>query len=135
MAFTSQPAAQPPARLPGVSYLSPAVLKHNEQIAKTLRKAEDICRKNTLDAVKLIGRVVRDEKAPYPVRLKAAGMVLDRVWGRAPEHVKVDVQQPPWAIALKDMMIVGNEQQARAIDLDDDVIDAEVVEDEDIIFD
>jgi hypothetical protein len=113
-----------------VSYLSPAVLKHNEDIAKTLRKAENICRKNTLDAVKLIGQVVRDPAAKDSDRLKAAGMILDRVWGRAPEHVTVDLHQPPWAVALRDMMIVGNEQQARAIDLDGDVIDAEVVEDD-----
>ncbi len=119
-----------------MSYLSPAVLKHNEQIAKTLRKAEDICRRNTVDAVNLIGQVVRDPTAKDSDRLKAAGMILDRVWGRAPEHVTIDLQQPPWAVALRDMMIVGNEQQARALDLgDDDVIDAEVVEDEDeIIF-
>ncbi len=105
-------------------YLSPAVLKHNEEVARTLRKAEDICRRNTLDAVKLIGKVVRDERASNSDRLKAAGMILDRVWGKSPEHVKVDLQQPPWVAALRDMTMVGTDEQAKGFD----IVDAEVVE-------
>jgi hypothetical protein len=114
------------------------VLQHNEQVAKTLRKAEDICRRNTLDAVKLIGHVVRDPHAKDSDRLKAAGMILDRVWGRAPEHVTVDVQQPRWVDALRDVLVVGNDEQAShhehtASAENAEIIDAEIV-DEDPIF-
>lgn len=121
-----------------MSYLSPAVLKHNEQVAKTLRKAENICRRNTLDAVKLIGQIVRDPNAKDSDRLKAAGMILDRVWGRAPEHVTVDLQQPPWVTALREMVIVGNDEQAeehRRANGNGVIIDADVIEDDDdLIF-
>lgn len=121
-----------------MSYLSPAVLKHNEQVAKTLRKAENICRRNTLDAVKLIGQIVRDPDAKDSDRLKAAGMILDRVWGRAPEHVTVDLQQPPWVTALREMVIVGNDEQAeehRRANGNGVIIDADVIEDDDdLIF-
>lgn len=96
-----------------------------------LEQAHEQLRKDTVAAVKFLGEVVRDPAAGRETRLKAAGMILDRTLGKAPEHVTLELAQPPWVLALRDMVVVGNDEQARALgSIDADVIDAEVVEDD-----
>ncbi len=120
-----------------MTYLSPAVLRHNEKVAATIRKAENICRKNTLDAVKLLGKVVRDESASDADRLKAAGMIIDRVMGKAPARLDVAIGSTKMAEAFE-AMLVPDEESPRSLpqrsmregEPFDDVVDAEVVDDD-----
>jgi hypothetical protein len=54
-----------------------------------------------------------------------------------PEHVTVDVQQPRWVDALRDVLVVGNDEQAShhehtASAENAEIIDAEIVEDDPI---
>ncbi len=108
--------------------------EHQKAVAITLRNAQNLLNESTLDAVMLLRKVVNDEHAYNSDRLKAANMILDRTLGKAREHVTVDFQQePPWAVAIRDMY--ASQGSLKVGPGDDDVIDAEVVEDEDIIFD
>lgn len=98
-----------------------------------LEEAQDQLRNDTVAAVKFLGEVVRDPTAGRDIRLKAAGMILDRTLGKAPEHVTLDIQPPPWALALREMVVVGTNEQAEE-HRRGQIIDADVIEDDDPTF-
>ncbi len=105
--------------------------EHREAVAVTLRNAQKLLNESTLDAVRLLGDVVRNPCAKDSDRIKAANIILDRVLGKTPEHITVDVHEPPWAMAIRDMYRTQGPLQVGP----GDVIDAEVVEDDPIFAD
>jgi len=101
---------------------------HDELVKRRMSRAYDLLRESTYDAVKVLVEVATDKKADTAVRVKAAGLILDRTLGKAPQHVSLDFQgDVPW----KQMMaqaVVGSVEQARALLEEEDVVDGEVVE-------
>ena len=54
--------------------------------AKTLT---DLARENTEAALAVLLEVARDANAPAAARVKAATALLDRAWGRPPQHARL----------------------------------------------
>jgi hypothetical protein len=54
------------------------------------RRTLSIARKATPEAMETAIRCMRDEGAPWPARLNAIAMILDRAWGKPKEHVSFD---------------------------------------------
>jgi hypothetical protein len=97
---------------------------HQERIKRLMSEAGRVLQGSTLDAVKLWARVVRDDDAPYSDRLKASQLITERTLGKVTEkvHVAFGGEEPPWLQALGEAFVVGD---------DDDIIDAEIIEDPD----
>lgn len=95
---------------------------HQELVRRRISRAGDLLDETLEDAVALLGLVIRDPKAQYADRIKAAGMVMDRVMGKSPERVHLEVA-PPWALALESLIT------AAPLPLQAEVIEAEVWED------
>jgi len=72
---------------------------HDELVRRTYDEASKLLQDSLVDAVTLFGVLVRDEKADPAVRLKAASIIVERVMGRAPMTLHVDVQ-PKWQAAI-----------------------------------
>lgn len=105
--------------------------EHQKAVAVTLRNAQQLLNESTLDAVMLLRKVVNDEHAYNSDRLKAANMILDRTLGKAREHITLDIQQePPWALAIRDMYQAQGSLDVGPPSRLDDVVDAELVEDD-----
>ncbi len=105
---------------------------HDELVRRKLSKAYDLLRDSLVDAVRVLIEIVQSPAASEADRIRAATLIMDRVMGKAPEQINVSVEQePPWAVAIRDMYA---SQGSLKVGPGDDVIDAEVVEDEDIIF-
>ncbi len=51
-----------------------------------------LARQYTESAVKLLGDMVEDAKAPHAARVAAAQALLDRGWGKAPVQIDVSVK-------------------------------------------
>lgn len=101
-----------------------AKVLYDELIRRTLSTAHEMMRKDLVGAVALLGTIVRDDKAENKDRLKAAGMIIDRVMGKEP--IKVDVEvQAKWEGALVNVM----HRLEAAIDVDSSEDDDEDEED------
>lgn len=44
----------------------------------------------------MLRAIVNDKKANEADRIKAAELIMDRVMGKAKEHVQLDIQSEPW---------------------------------------
>lgn len=91
---------------------------HDELAKRTYDEASRIMKDNLVDAVTLFGDIVRNENVDMGVRLKAATVIVDRVLGRAPLTVQVDLQ-PKWqaAIAHAVVSIPGDVLEQHAIEV------------------
>jgi hypothetical protein len=103
---------------------------HDELVRRRLSKAYDLLRESVYDAAVLLRQVITDKQADLGLRMKAAELIMDRVMGKAPEHVSLDVQtgNAPWqrAFASAVVGIVATEERAR--ELEGEVVEGQVVE-------
>lgn len=105
---------------------------YDELVRRTLLEAGDVLRRNAVAASTALAEIATSPATSDGDRIRAAGMILDRVMGKAPEHITLSTtaaSDAPWAIALRDIVMVGTEEQAKALG-PADVIDVEVVEDD-----
>ncbi len=118
---------------------------HDELVKRKLRQAVELVRVSTPRAIKLLVQILDDDEATNRDRIKAAEVILDRALGKAPEHVNLSLAGaiPAWQRMIKDAVLVGTEEQARALppkrveneadddegdEAEDDVIEGEIVE-------
>lgn len=105
---------------------------HDELVRRRLAKAYDLLRESVYDAVALLREIITDAEADPALRLRASELVMDRVMGRAPTHIDVDVQtnSAPWQ-RLVASAIVATEDQARELveGGDSELVEGEVIED------
>ncbi len=106
---------------------------HHELNKRRMSRAGEVLRESLVGAVELWQSVLMDKAAPLGYRMEASKLIVERVMGKAKETVDLRVtDEPPWAAAIRDMYA---SQGPLKVGPGDDVIDAEVVDDEDIIFD
>lgn len=102
---------------------------HQERTRRVMSKAYDLLRESTIDAVELLRSVINDDDAPLPERLKAAELVMARTLPKN-ENVNVTVAPTPAFLdAIEAATIITTDTGP-----DDDVIDAEVVDDDELLF-
>jgi hypothetical protein len=77
---------------------------HQELVRRQLSKAQSLLNESVVDAVLLLREVVKNEDADYGHRIKASSLIMDRVMGRAPEHITLSID-PPWALAIKQALV------------------------------
>ncbi|MFT3854163.1 MAG: hypothetical protein QM733_15685 [Ilumatobacteraceae bacterium] len=97
---------------------------HDELVRRTLGEANELLRDSLVDAVKLLRTIINDDDADMSVRLKAAGMVMDRVLPKTPIAIDVAVVKKGWEIALEAAIVPVS-----------DVIDTDAVDDDENPFD
>jgi hypothetical protein len=91
---------------------------HDELVRRKMSKAHDLLRDNIVAATEVLVDVAKDTDVDPSVRLKAAGMILDRVLGKAPENVNIRAQlEPPWLEALRGG-IVSLDDEGRMLDVE-----------------
>lgn len=56
---------------------------------KVTAEVKDLARQLTAPAMKALGDIVKDADAPPAARVAAAGVILDRGYGKAPQHLTV----------------------------------------------
>jgi hypothetical protein len=107
---------------------------HEERHRRFFLRGMEMLRDNVHKAVEYLNRVIQDESVPHSDRIKAATFVIERIYGKAPERVALDIglAEPPWLAAIKGSIIgVVSEEQPSALP-EGEVIDAEeIIEEED----
>lgn len=102
---------------------------HEERVRRTMGKAGRLLRESTLDAVVMLREVVNDEDAPMSYRLQAAEMVLSRTIPKS-MNLALGVDAEPKFLGIIRAGIVS----ALPSGEDSDIIDAEVVDFDDIVL-
>lgn len=97
-----------------------------ELIRKELKEAQDLLRENLMSAIETIADIMNGADTDDATRLKAANIILERVLGKAPQHVTIDTQDGKMADAFR-VMLVPTEKQVE--ENDPGIVDAEVLED------
>lgn len=77
--------------LPGYSGNLPA----NTKKRTALKHVKDLARQHTVEAVDTLVKIMKDKKAPAAARVSAAGVILDRGFGRAPAIVEINPDKEP----------------------------------------
>lgn len=108
---------RPPVMVPSVV--------HQELTSRRMAAVRTLLNKHSLAAVMVLVEVATDKKADASARVKAAGMILDRTIGRAPLNVVLDLEEPPWAQAIRHSIVQivsldANAIEATAVDTDED---------------
>ena len=67
---------------------------HDELVRRKMSKAHDILRDSIVRAAEVLREILDDKNADAAVRLKAAGMLLDRGLGKATERVEISLASP-----------------------------------------
>lgn len=97
-----------------------------ELIRKELAEAQDLLRENLMEAIETIASIMNGKDTDDATRLKAATVILERVLGKAPQHVTIDTQDGKMAEAFQVMLVpTGKEVEEN----DPSIVDAELVED------
>jgi hypothetical protein len=81
---------------------------------KVVAEVKELARQLTAPAMKALGDIVKDDDAPPAARVAAAGVILDRGYGKAPQHVTVersplDDLDPATLAALADALAAREE--------------------------
>lgn len=67
---------------------------HDELVRRKHTKAYELLRDSTHDAVRVLVEILNDEEADRTIRVRSAELILDRVLGKAPQHVSIDLESP-----------------------------------------
>lgn len=94
---------------------------HDELVRRTLSKVEETFREGAQAAAEAMVDLVKGKDTDDRARVAAAKLIFDRVLGKEPNKVDVQVHVGKFEEAFQAMLVP---------DEDDDIIDAEVVEDE-----
>ncbi len=99
---------------------APAVVPmavHDELVRRKMSQAHELLRDNLVAATEVLIELATDEDVESATRLKAATTILDRVLGKAPETVNLELNKP-WQIALNAGIV--SVRNTSVIDVTDD---------------
>ena len=105
-----------------------------ELTRRKFQEAGRILKHSLKDGAEALRQIIVSEKTSDSDRLKAIELLFDRVLGKAPQHVSLDVgsddQPSPWMKVVA-QAVVGSVEQAKALMAgNSDVVDGEVVEEQ-----
>ena len=105
---------------------------HEELNRRKFEEAGRILKRSLKDGAEALRKVIVSDTTSDSDRLKAIELLFDRVLGKAPQHVSLDVgtddQPSPWMKVVA-QAVVGSVEQAKALMAgQSDVVDGEVVE-------
>ena len=89
--------------LPGSSGISPGSQGRPKGVKARAREAMDSC---GIHPLKFLTNLLEDKKATNKDRLTAAGMLLDRGWGKAQQYIDLETNQV-------DIVIKGPEKDTK----------------------
>ena len=80
---------------------------HQELVQRRMLAAHKLLGENLVKAVQVLVDVATDKRTDAAVRVKAAGIIMDRVLGKVPErvHLAPDDPEPTWAKAIRAGMV------------------------------
>lgn len=73
---------------------------HQEAIKRTFEEAQELFREGLVPAVKYLTSIIESDDVEDRDKIKAVGMILDRVMGKAVERVEIKTGTEPWEDAL-----------------------------------
>lgn len=82
---------------------------HDELVRRTIAGAGKLLQENLTVAVEMLIEVVKGQDTEDKDKIKAIGMVMDRVMGKTPEKVEHVGETPKWQIAMQNGIVTVND--------------------------
>lgn len=89
---------------------------HDELVRRKMSEAHDLMRDNVVKATEVLIEIAEDKEVDPAVRLRAVGMIHDRVLGKAKERVEVAVEFTPMDQDIEAITVVWGDE---VIDVED----------------
>lgn len=90
---------------------------HDELVKRTLSEAQELMRSNLTAAVEALVDIAKGEDVEEKDRLKAIGMIMDRVMGKTPEKIELSAEKPKWVEALEGAIVPLAPDEEEPIDV------------------
>lgn len=98
---------------------------HDELVRRTLSKANETMLTNLGVAVEALVEVIKGKDVEEKDRLRAIGMIMDRVMGKPQERVEITGDTPKWQVAIQagivsiDGSMLGGTPEGEVLDVDE----------------
>lgn len=86
---------------------------HRACIRELLRRGQNLWRDNYLQAIEVLTAIANDKRVKPGDRLKAATYVIERIEGKIPERIEVNLDSP-WEGIIVDIVADVSDEQLRA---------------------
>jgi hypothetical protein len=94
---------------------------HDELVKRKMSRAFELLRDNLVSAVEVLIELAQDEEVESGTRLKAATTIIERVMGKTPEKVVLDMgEQPPWLGALMGAIVSVKNENVVDVDAEEE---------------
>ena len=90
-------------------------------------KMRELCKAQTVPALKKLARLMEDDEQPGNVQLQAATALLDRAWGKPQQQIDVDVEHKTTFVDVlrRAAVLEAEDEAAKAKLIDVEVTDIE----------
>jgi len=102
---------------------------YREMMRRQLRKAQMLLGEHLEEAVTALTDIIKHSRAEDKDKIKAAQLLIDRVMGKNPETIEVNLKQPMFLGIINGGIVPGDLTRAIERRDDSDIIDAEVIGD------
>lgn len=99
---------------------------HDAMMRRILQRGAQRIREDFFNAIDTVSEIMLDSDVDPSIRLRAAGMIIDRIAGKTPEKVEVALEVKPWETVMSRIYKAVPKEQ---VDDDTDTVDADVVDD------
>jgi len=94
---------------------------HDELVKRKMSRAFELLRDNLVSAVEVLIELAQDEEVESGTRLKAATTIIERVMGKTPEKITLDMgEQPPWLGALMGAIVSVKNENVVDVDAEEE---------------
>lgn len=77
---------------------------HDRMVRELLKRGQQLFQSEFVDAIKVLGNIANDPRAPFGDRIRAANLIVERVAGKTPDKLEVAVENP-WETIINRIVV------------------------------
>ena len=98
---------------------------HDEMVRRNFAKADKLLNNAVVPACEALREIIDSPATEDKDKLRAVGMILDRVLGKNPERVEVSTGGTPWEMAIVAAVVPASEAGDEILDVEEAFLDEE----------
>jgi hypothetical protein len=92
---------------------------HDEMVRRNFAKAEKLLNSSLIPACEALNQIIQSDMTEDKDKLRAVGMILDRVVGKNPEKVELSNGGTPWELAIVAAVVPMSDAGDSILDVDE----------------
>jgi hypothetical protein len=74
---------------------------------RVIGEVQDLARSHTIEAIETLATIMRDDSVSPAARVSAAGILLDRGYGKAPQFIDASFNRPIANLSDEELMMIA----------------------------